>query len=93
MIKSCALAAFAAEIISSIVASGLPYFIFSAIGEEFGFFICGIIVTLYVVLLTKAIGVAKNAKDVAAGAVFVMSMFSVCIGIIIFLPKIIEMFR
>ena len=36
---------------------------------------------------------AKNAKDVAAGAVFVMSMFSVCIGIIIFLPKIIEMFR
>ena len=34
---------------------------------------------------------AKNAKDIAAGAVFVMSMFSVCIGIIIFLPKILEM--
>ena len=33
---------------------------------------------------------AKIAKDVAAGAVFVMSMFSVVIGIIIFLPKIIE---
>lgn len=36
---------------------------------------------------------AKNAKDVAAGAVFVMSIFSVCIGIVIFLPKIIELFR
>ena len=34
---------------------------------------------------------AKNAKDIAAGAVFVMSMFSVCIGIIIFLPRILEM--
>lgn len=33
---------------------------------------------------------AKNAKDVAAGAVFIMSMFSVMIGIIIFLPKILE---
>ena len=31
---------------------------------------------------------AKNAKDVAAGAVFVMSMFSIVLGIIIFLPKI-----
>lgn len=36
---------------------------------------------------------AKNAKDVAAGAVFIMSIFSVCIGIVIFLPKIIELFR
>lgn len=33
---------------------------------------------------------AKIAKDVAAGAVFIMSMFSVIIGIIIFLPKILE---
>lgn len=32
---------------------------------------------------------AKIAKDVAAGAVFVMSMFSIVLGIIIFLPKII----
>lgn len=31
---------------------------------------------------------AKNAKDIAAGAVFVMSMFSIVLGIIIFLPKI-----
>lgn len=33
---------------------------------------------------------AKAAKDIAAGAVFIMSIFSVCIGIVIFLPKIIE---
>ena len=33
---------------------------------------------------------AKVAKDVAAGAVLIMSMFSVVVGIIIFLPKIIE---
>ena len=34
---------------------------------------------------------AKAAKDVAAGAVLIMSMFSVIIGIIIFLPKILNM--
>ena len=34
---------------------------------------------------------AKNAKDIAAGAVLIMSIFSVCVGIIIFLPKILEM--
>ena len=34
---------------------------------------------------------AKIAKDVSAGAVLVMSIFSVVIGIIIFLPKIIEL--
>jgi undecaprenol kinase len=34
---------------------------------------------------------AKAAKDVAAGAVFIMSMFSIIIGIIIFLPKMINM--
>lgn len=33
---------------------------------------------------------AKVSKDVAAGAVLIMSMFSIIIGIIIFLPKIIE---
>ena len=34
---------------------------------------------------------AKYAKDIAAGAVLVMSLFSVCVGIVIFLPKIVEM--
>ena len=36
---------------------------------------------------------AKISKDAAAGAVFVMSIFSVCIGICIFLPKIIAFMR
>jgi len=34
---------------------------------------------------------AKNAKDVAAGAVLIASIFSIFIGIVIFLPKILEM--
>lgn len=34
---------------------------------------------------------ARIAKDVSAGAVLVMSMFSVVIGIIIFIPKITDM--
>ena len=34
---------------------------------------------------------AKAAKDVAAGAVLIMSMFSIIIGIIVFLPKVIEL--
>ena len=38
-------------------------FIFSMIGEELGFITCGLIVVLYVILITKAINVAKTAKD------------------------------
>ena len=38
-------------------------FIFSALGEELGFFTCGIVVILYVLLLSKAINIAKNAND------------------------------
>lgn len=34
---------------------------------------------------------AKYAKDVSAGAVLLASLFSICVGIIIFLPKILEM--
>lgn len=34
---------------------------------------------------------AKIAKDVSAGAVLVMSIFSAIIGILVFLPKIIEL--
>ena len=36
---------------------------------------------------------AKASKDVAAGAVLVMSLFSVIIGIVIFLPRIIDLFK
>lgn len=38
-------------------------FIFSVIGEELGFVVSGLIVIVYVVLLTRAISIAKNAKD------------------------------
>ncbi len=38
-------------------------FIFSMIGEELGFITCGLIVVVYVVLITKAINIAKNARD------------------------------
>lgn len=38
-------------------------FIFSMIGEEFGFIICSLIIILYVVLITKAINIAKTARD------------------------------
>ena len=34
---------------------------------------------------------AKEAKDASAGAVFMMSLFSIIIGIVIFLPKIINL--
>lgn len=35
---------------------------------------------------------AKIAKDTAAGAVMVAAIMSVCVGLIIFLPKIINLF-
>ena len=38
-------------------------FIFAAIGEELGFIMTGLIVILYVFLITKAIYVAKTARD------------------------------
>ena len=38
-------------------------FIFSMIGEELGFIVCGLIVVIYVLLLTKAINIAKTARD------------------------------
>lgn len=38
-------------------------FIFSMIGEEMGFIICGLIIVVYVILLTKAINIAKTARD------------------------------
>ncbi len=38
-------------------------FIFSVIGEEMGFVIAGLIIILYVILITKSIQVAKTAKN------------------------------
>ena len=38
-------------------------FIFSVIGEEFGFIVCSVIVIIYVLLITKCIQVAKTAPD------------------------------
>ena len=38
-------------------------FIFSVIGEEMGFVIAGLVILLYVVMITKAIYIAKTAKD------------------------------
>ena len=38
-------------------------FIFAVIGEEMGFVVAGSVIILYVILITKAIYVAKTAKD------------------------------
>lgn len=38
-------------------------FIFAVIGEEFGFIVSSVIIVLYVIMITKAIYVAKTAKD------------------------------
>ena len=38
-------------------------FIFSVIGEEMGFIIAGTVIILYVILITKAMYIAKTAKD------------------------------
>lgn len=38
-------------------------FIFSMIGEELGFAMCSLIVVIYVILITKAINVAKTASN------------------------------
>ena len=38
-------------------------FIFSLIGEEMGFIVAGTVVVIYVFLVTKALYVAKTAKD------------------------------
>ena len=38
-------------------------FIFSVIGEEMGFIVSSLVIILYVILVTKAVYVAKTAKD------------------------------
>lgn len=57
-------------------------FIFSMIGEELGFITCGLIVVVYVILITKAINVAKTARDdlgsyIATGIVGVLLFYVV----------------
>ena len=42
-------------------------FIFSMIGEELGFMICGFIIVVYVILITKSINIAKTARDDLGG--------------------------
>lgn len=56
-------------------------FIYSAIGEEMGFFIAGMVIILYIFLITKAIKIAKTSKDdlgayIAAGiaGIFIFHM-------------------
>lgn len=48
-------------------------FIFSVIGEEFGFIVCSVIVILFVLLITKCIQVAKTASD-SLGSYLVMGL-------------------
>lgn len=38
-------------------------FIFAVIGEEMGFISCAVIIVLYIIMITKAINVAKTARD------------------------------
>ena len=38
-------------------------FIFSVIGEEMGFIVAGLVIILYVFLITRCIRIAKTAKD------------------------------
>ena len=38
-------------------------FIFSVIGEEMGFIVAAAVIVLYVIMINKAIYVAKTAKD------------------------------
>ena len=42
-------------------------FIFSVIGEEMGFVIAALVIILYVIMITKAVYVAKTAKDDLGG--------------------------
>lgn len=44
-------------------------FIFSVISEEMGFIVSGTIIVLYVILVTKAIYIAKTAKDITGSLV------------------------
>lgn len=73
---------------------------FSLNGMEWLFILAAIAGTIALELVNSAIErvvdlvtdqihpLAKQAKDIAAGAVFIYAIFSVIVGLIIFLPKI-----
>lgn len=68
-------------------------FVLFAIGSVISFELLNTAVERVVDLVTKEYNpLAKQAKDVAAGAVLVYSILSVLIGLIIFIPKIIKIF-
>ena len=48
-------------------------FIYSVIGEEFGFVTCSLIVVIYVMLITKCIGIAKITED-SIGSYIIMGL-------------------
>lgn len=73
---------------------------FSLNGMEWLFILAAIAGTIALELVNSAIErvvdlvtdqihpLAKQAKDIAAGAVFIYAIFSVIVGLVIFLPKI-----
>ncbi|TKC19951.1 diacylglycerol kinase family protein [Robertmurraya kyonggiensis] len=64
-------------------------FILFAIGGVFALELVNTAIERIVDLVTKEYHpLAKQAKDIAAGAAFIYSILSVIVGIIIFLPKI-----
>ena len=68
-------------------------FILVAIGGMFSLEIVNTAIERVVDLVTGEYhSLAKQAKDLAAGAVFVYAILSVIIGIVIFLPYILELF-
>lgn len=79
-------------------------FVFSLTWMEWLFILLSIVGTITLELVNSAIErvvdlitveyhpLAKQAKDIAAGAVFLYAIFSVIVGLIIFLPKMMELF-
>ena len=53
-------------------------FIFSVIGEEMGFIIAALVIVLYVIMITKAIYVAKTAKDDIGGYIAIGIARHIC---------------
>ncbi|WP_413308697.1 diacylglycerol kinase family protein [Bacillus sp. 1P10SD] len=69
-------------------------FILLAIGGMFSLELINTAIERVVDLVTKEYHpLAKQAKDIAAGAVFVYAFLSVIIGSIIFIPYIIKLFK